>query len=136
MNRRGFTLLEVLVASAIMALAITGLLSSLSASMRNAGRLTDYDRATLLARAKMDELLAQSRLPQMTEIGGAWDPSVAAGLEAAWRARVTVHEMPPGTPAGAPVLERIELEVSWRSGQERKRFVLESFRRGLLLAPQ
>ena len=37
MKERGFTLLEVLVATMIMGLAVVGLLSSISVSMRNAG---------------------------------------------------------------------------------------------------
>ena len=56
-RRHGFTLLEVLVATLIMGIAISGVLSGLAAASRNAARLTDYDRATLLAREKMDELL-------------------------------------------------------------------------------
>ena len=55
-RNRGFTLLEVMVATTIMAIAVVGLLSSLSASLRNAARLTDNDRSALLARRKMDEL--------------------------------------------------------------------------------
>jgi len=51
MRRRGFTLLEMLVASAIMGIAVTALLASLSASLHNAARLTEYDRAALLAAA-------------------------------------------------------------------------------------
>ena len=59
--RAGFTLLEVLVATTIMAIAVSGLLASLSTSLRVASRLTDYDRATLLAREKMDELLVNEK---------------------------------------------------------------------------
>ena len=54
---RGFTLLEVMVATLIMGIAVSGVLSGLAAAARNASRLTQYDRATLLARQKMDELL-------------------------------------------------------------------------------
>jgi type II secretion system protein I len=42
MNRRGFTLLEVLVATVIMATAVIALLSNLSTSLNNAARLTDF----------------------------------------------------------------------------------------------
>ena len=56
-SERGFTLLEVLVATTILAVAIIGLVSMLSNTVRNAGRLTDHDRATVLAKRRMDELL-------------------------------------------------------------------------------
>ena len=45
-SRRGFTLLEVMVATTIMGIAVVTLLSALSTSVRNATRLTDYVRAT------------------------------------------------------------------------------------------
>src|ERR1700730_13512709 len=56
-SQQGVTPLEVLVATLIMGIAVAGVLGGLSASARNAARLTQYDRATLLARAKMNELL-------------------------------------------------------------------------------
>ena len=40
-------------------------MSALSTSVRNATRLTDYDRAALLGRAKMDALLVDPTLPPM-----------------------------------------------------------------------
>src|SRR5437899_1817949 len=68
-SRLGFTLLEVMVATTIMGIAVVTLLSALSTSVRNATRLTDYDRAVLLGRAQMDSLLADPALPQLTVLG-------------------------------------------------------------------
>ncbi len=130
--RRGFTLLEVLVATLIMAVAVTGLLSALSTSLRNASRLTDYDRAALLARQKMDELLIATRVPKLTPFEGTWGPEVTGGLQSGWRARVTPFEVPPGVSVGAAYLERIELEIWWMYGEQRRTFRIEGYRRSVL----
>ena len=59
----GFTLLEVLVATLIMGVAVSGLIVGLSNSVRNAGRLASYDRAAQLARSQMTELLHHGSPP-------------------------------------------------------------------------
>ena len=131
-RNRGFTLLEVMVATTIMAIAVVGLLSSISASLRNAARLNDYERSALLARRKMDELLIDQRLPRFTVIQGTWDRA-AAGVEGGWRARIAPFDVPPRVGAGMMVLDRVELEVWWtRAGGQRRSFALEGFRRGVL----
>jgi general secretion pathway protein I len=130
---RGFTLLEVLVATVIMAVAVSGLMSALSTSMRSAARLTDYDRAAMLARQKMDDLLTMGRLPRRDILQGAWELTQSAGIQAGWRARVIPFEMPPNPGPGAAILDRIELEVWWMTPTaERRTFVLEGFRRSTL----
>jgi general secretion pathway protein I len=134
-TRRGFTLLEVMVATLIMAIAVTGLLSALSTSMRNAARLTDYDRAALLARQKMDELLIAKPFPRNTLVEGGWDPSLTGGAQLGWRARMTPFETPPGAGPNSPILDRMELEIWWMSGDNRRTFTLEGFRRGVLPLP-
>lgn len=121
MNQRGFTLLEVLVATLIMGIAVAGLLSGLSTSMNNAARLTDHDRAAMLARSQMEALLADPHLPEGELLQGP-----------GWRARVTRFEMPPNPAVGLEMLERIELEVSWMAGDKRRAFTLEAFRRRAL----
>ena len=103
-NRRGFTLLEVLVATLIMSIAVVGLLSALSTSLINAARLTDNDRAALLARRQMDELLIAPKLPRNMVLEGMFDPSLTSGIQAGWKARVTPFEMPGGVPTpGVPI---------------------------------
>lgn len=133
MKQRGFTLLEVLVATVILAIAVAGVLSALTTSLRNAARLTDYDRSAMLARRKMDELLQERGLPKFVAIEGVWDPSMTNGQTSGWTARIQPWEMAPGSGPGSPVLERVELQVWWQTaGGQRRQFNLEGFRRGTL----
>lgn len=131
-GRRGFTLLEALVATAIMGIAVAGVLSALASSSRNAARLTEYDRATLLARSKMDELLVDHSIPRKIPIEGAFDPAVTGGTTMGWRARVMPFETAPGAGAGNWVVDRVELEIWWMNGTLKRGFTLEGFRRSLL----
>jgi len=131
-KRSGFTLLEMLVASTIMAIAIVGLLTAISGATRNAARLRDYDRAVQLARLRMNELLADTTLPRDQVLTGIFDPMLTGGLEVGWQARVTMVEMPPSPSAGQPSLERIELQLWWISGAERRSFTLDAHRNYIL----
>ncbi len=119
-------------ATTIMGLAVVGLVCAISNSMRNAARLTDYDRATLLARRKMDELLLDSRLPKLTPFEGKFDPTATAGVETGWRAQVSPFELGPNPMPGAVGLERIELEIWWMSGEKRRSLQLDGYRRAVL----
>ncbi|MCS7043242.1 MAG: prepilin-type N-terminal cleavage/methylation domain-containing protein [Bryobacteraceae bacterium] len=132
-GRRGFTLLEVLVATVLMAVAVTALLGALRASMSNASRVLESARAAALARSQMDELLATRPLPHGTPIEGRFEPGQTGGIEAGWRALVTPFEgmvLQPGTapPAGSRILERIQLEIWWNSGGARRTFALTAYR--------
>jgi len=134
MRSRGFTLLEMLVATAIMGIAVVGLLSSISTSLQHASRLTEYERATLAAKHTMDELLVNASLPYDTPLEGRFDPA-ATGMDGGWSARLTRFEVPPQAGPGTPVLERLELEVWWTSGARKRSFSLEAFRRGIIPLP-
>jgi general secretion pathway protein I len=130
--RKGFTLLEVLVATLIMGIAISGILSGLSGAARNAARLTDHDRATLLAKQKMDELLLDRNALRNQPLGGDFDPAITGGSRAGWTARVEPFEAAPGTGPGSIGVDRIALEIWWMDGATRHTFDLEGYRRNRL----
>jgi hypothetical protein len=121
-----------MVATAIMGVAVAGLLNTISAAARNASRLTQYDRAVLLAKSKMDELLAEPKLPRSVPMGGDFDAVRAGGVPCSWRATITPFETIPGSAPGYWDVDRIELEIDWMDGAVKHSFSLEGFRRGVL----
>jgi prepilin-type N-terminal cleavage/methylation domain-containing protein len=131
-QQRGFTLLEALVATMIMGVAVAGILDALAASSRNVARLTQADRAVLLARTKMDELLVDDGLPRKTFLDGQFTAAQAGAMNAGWRARVTPIESAPQATDLNWVIDRIELEIWWMDGATRRSFSLEGYRRALL----
>ena len=125
-RRRGFTLLEMIVATALMSIAVVGLLSLLSGTLSNARRIKQYDRAAMLARTKMNDLLVLSPLPLEQPLGGQWDDS------SGWTARAEALERPAGLRPGMIQLVRINLEVWWMAHAQRKSVTLEGFRRDVV----
>ena len=121
-TQRGFTLLEILVATTLMGIAVVGLLSSLSTSMRNATHVTDADRASQIARNKMEELMVDPGLPFQGNLEGTFDG--ASG----WTAQVAPFEAPPRVGPGVAVLQRIALVVWWNNGANHREYALESYR--------
>jgi general secretion pathway protein I len=127
---RGFTLLEMLIATAVMGLAVVGLLANISSSLRNASYLADYDRAALQGQEKMNELLLDRTWP-----GDSWIEGRFEGVEGGWKARRTLLEAPPDPRPGSPVLERIEVQIWWGAEKRRRTLELEGFRRALIPNP-
>lgn len=121
-------MLEMMVATLIMAIAVVGLMSAITTSARNATRVTNRDRAVLLARSKMDELLLAPQLPLETVMQGPFDPSLTGGVGGGWRARMRRFEMPPEPAPGKQALNRVELEIWWMAGNERRTFALNGYR--------
>ena len=131
-QERGFTLLEALVATMIMGIAVAGILNALAASSRNVAKLTQADRAVLLARSKMDELLVNDALPRKTFMDGRFGAAEAGAMDSGWRARVMPIESAPEASDLNWVIDRIELEIWWMDGATRRSFTLEGYRRALL----
>jgi general secretion pathway protein I len=135
-KRKGFTLLEVMVATVIMGIAVAGLIAGLSQSVKNAARLTDYDRAAMLARTKMNDLLLDVTLPYDGTVDGKFDPDQAGGIESGWRASLRPFDLPPHAGPGTEILQRIALELWWQPATGTRRTIqLESYRRVRIPVP-
>lgn len=152
-SERGFTLLEVMVATAIMAIAVIALLGGLTQSVTNASRLRERDVIMALAKQQLNEIMMEVRLPRSRPLEGQWlARQLAPGMEAGWTARLTpmilqASGVPPlpgmrirpvlvplPVPVPAPVLDRIEFEAWWTSGGRRKTMTIETYKRGFISA--
>jgi general secretion pathway protein I len=89
MSRHGFTLLEVMVAVAIMALSLTAIFSSEAGAIRMAARARKTGVAALLARCKMGEIeeqIAIEGLPALMDSGSdeCCEDAEVDGFECEW----------------------------------------------------
>lgn len=119
----GFSLLEVIVATALMGLTVVGLLSLTSQSLSNAARIREYDRAAMLARSQMDELLTVDPPRLSQPLAGRFDELTG------WEALITPIEVGYNARAGASLLARVDLTIWWQADGRRKTFPLEGYRR-------
>jgi type II secretion system protein I len=108
-DRRGFTLLEVLVALAVLGVAITAVLQVSSGSLRLLRLAGEHQDAVLLA-----DRVARASMPT--------EPGVETGSEGAftWERRVTVIAVAPElTQPGVPdpQLFSVAVTVRWGRGQ-------------------
>jgi hypothetical protein len=122
-----------MVATLIMGVAVAGLIAGLSQSVKNAARLADYDRAAMLARTKMNDLLLDVNLPFDGAANGVFDPSQSGGEPSGWRAVFKPFELPPAAGPGTQVLQRIALEIWWQPASGTRRTIeLTSYRAAII----
>lgn len=126
----GFTLLEVMVALAILALGIVTVLELFAGSLRLGTKASRYTQAAIYAQNEMDRLFAQPTLEEGEESGELPDGY-------AWRARVqeihpdetqTRFDSRQQNPTDLFHLHTIEVEVSWQEGGAEHTFTLRSLR--------
>ncbi|MGD8644881.1 MAG: type II secretion system protein [Chromatiales bacterium] len=114
-NCRGFTLIEVVVAFAVLSMALAVLLQIFGGSLRNAHLAGHYTEATLLAQSALELYTTEGELAEGVETGG-------FGERYRWE-RV-VEPYPMGPVAADELLDilpyRVTLRVDWRDrGAER-----------------
>ena len=119
-RQRGLSLLELLVAFAIMAMALGMLYKATGSSARQVGQTQSYQRAVLVA-----ESLLASRDAVPAE---GWNEA-GQSADFAWE----VRSQPYATPAsqsnpGATVLHAIDIVVGWTDGGMARRIELHTLR--------
>ncbi|MDQ3494793.1 MAG: prepilin-type N-terminal cleavage/methylation domain-containing protein [Pseudomonadota bacterium] len=126
-RQRGYTLIEVLVAFAVLAVALTLLLGTLSGATRQVRWSADAGRAALHAQS----LLAQTGVGQVLQPGRS-DGVFEAGRYR-WRLEVEPYADPLRPPSGltdpfSAQLLQLRLAVEWGEGSEAERIRLDSLR--------
>lgn len=109
-SRGGFTLLESVVALLILGLALTPLLSAVSAGVRAQGGLEAMHDGVALAEAKMAELALTpvDSIPHYLQAREGWFPAPFGG----YRWRVLLRPEPE-----SPALVRGAVLVQWKDGE-------------------
>lgn len=126
-SQRGYTLLEIIVAFAVLGLALSLLLGTLSGGTRQVRWAADSGRAVLHAQSLLDEVgvgevLSPGRRDGEFEGGRyRWELDVAPYVD---------RDRPPGQPVDpyAPQLLQLRLVVSWGAGGPRERLQVDTLR--------
>jgi general secretion pathway protein I len=125
-TQAGYTLIEIIVAFAILALGLTLLLGTLSGATRQVRQAGDAGRAALHAQSLLDEF---GELPQP----GAREGELDQGRYR-WRLDVAPwndpapHSGPRRSDPNAARLLRLQVQVAWGEGGPRERLQMSSLR--------
>lgn len=107
---RGFTLLEVMIAVAILAMVVVSLLGLKNRSMQDVMKAERITTATLLAKRMMTEALIKSGPLLPAEDEGVFDEQVYGDLYKDYRWKKTIVETP------IPQVKELRIAVLWKEG--------------------
>jgi general secretion pathway protein I len=116
----GFTLLEVLVALALLGMAVTVVLQLFSANLRSISASEEYVAGSLEAQAKMREVLEDKDISEGTRSGI---------TDNGYRFQVSVSDSLTERSENLPVkLMEIEVKVYWTQGNKDKSLTLKTLK--------
>ena len=127
-RQAGYTLIEVIVAFALLALGLTLLLGTLSGATRQVRVAADGGRAALHAQSLLDELDMDAPLRPQQRDGDFEDGTYRWRLSVQpWREAPADAGIEP-LPAQGPRLMEVELDVEWGDGRPGQRLSVRSLR--------
>lgn len=115
MKQRGFTLMEVMVALAILAIALVTIFSHQATSIDLGNEARILTKATLLARQQMAEVIAQERLGT-----GDYEGEVQDSVPP-FRWKTTVEE------AELEGMQKVTVVVKWKEGKQERDLKLVTY---------
>ncbi len=120
-RQSGFSLLEVLVAFAILSMSLGILYQAFSNSLRNVGTSGDYSRAMIIAEARLAEAMADVPINEGSDQG-----EVDGRYQ--WKVMVQRYEY-----EGEEIVSRftpyqVEVVVSWQDGKHTREYQLSTLR--------
>ena len=119
-TQRGFTLLEVLAAVAILGMALTVIMQLFSANLHGIAASDDYLAASLAAEAKMREVIARGDFSEQD-----WSETTNGGYQADVSIRPTLKERTESLPVA---LHEITLSLRFESGSKERTITLRTLR--------
>lgn len=119
-GNRGFTLIEVLVAFMVLAIALVVIMQLFSGSLKAGAVSADYFYGIFHAQEKMEEILAQETLS-----AGGQSGEFADGYQ--WRSEISVTPLETGSGSELPISRyKVALVVEWEKGGRTREFELET----------
>ena len=118
----GFTLLEVLVAVAVVAIALVTLLRLHLLSLDATIRAQDLTTAVLLAQGK---LASMGTFPETGEEEGTFEEPELAKYR--WQTQVSEQTFPAAGGETEVQVRRVAVTIRWRDGQQERHYTLQTY---------
>lgn len=118
-DMRGFTLIEVLVSTVLLASVFVAVVSLSSQSMRNLNKMQPHERAMSHAREKMNQLLLLEEL-QPGASWGSWEDGYR------WEAVISPNTYSAKSSGPGYRLFNIRVVISWGTAPDDKIYVVET----------
>jgi general secretion pathway protein I len=128
-KKNGFTLIEVVVALAILGIALTAIIELFSGGLRLARTSVEYTKAINIARMKMEEITSQQKIKEGVN-EGKYDDTFRwqVGIK-----RTDILQIEKDSDFKPPIeLFQIRVDILWKSGAKERSASVESYKAGKL----
>jgi general secretion pathway protein I len=123
---KGFTLIEVVVALAILGIGLTVIIELFSGGLRLARTSEEYTKAMNFARMKMEEITSQQKIEEGTDEGNCEDDTFH------WQVKIKKTDILPvekDSDFKPPVeLFQVRVDILWKSGSKERSASIESYK--------